>query len=102
MTRSTINRPADKSYHGLTVGKLRLDPSLRVTVEKLLFNDDYELVMPPEMPKAGDEFLGDGRLWCSVTEKMYQAPEKAYRDASYIVRRPTEHLRMTWFFFGMR
>lgn len=89
---------ADSRLHGLTVGALDRNRTLKRIVEDILHEQDYELVMPPDNPTLGDQFLGGGKEWHPVTEVSFS--KKSFSSESYIVRRPTEHLRMVHFFFG--
>lgn len=82
----------------LTVGKIAADPILARKVRDFLESIDYELVMPPDHPKVGDEFLSGGSQWLKVVDNSYAS--QPFGPTSYIVKRPSEHLKMSWFFFG--
>ena len=76
------------------------DINNRKTVLAYLESIGYELVLPPDKPKIGDEFLSGGDTWVTVDDKTYtKAP---FGPNSYVVRRPSEHLKMTRFFFGTK
>ena len=80
-----------------SVKRVKSDPTFRRLVEEILDQEDHILIMPPETPKEGDFYLGDGNDWTPVTEYTYA--EKPYGVTHFIVKRPSEHLRMYRFFF---
>jgi hypothetical protein len=92
-------KEADIRLLGLTVGNVQRDPDLRKLVAKILSSRDYELVMPPDKPKIGDEYLENGVNWRAVNEELNMF-KNGLSESSYIVRRCSEHRRMYEFFFG--
>lgn len=97
-SHSTNRKPALGEFRAVTVGALQRDSLLKARIEKLLQNEDYELIMPPDSPDLGDLFLEGGTHWTPVTSFTYEG--RPYSDNHYIAKRPTEHLKMFWFFFG--
>lgn len=90
--------PVHERLKDCTVERMIADHILRRDAEKILCEAHYELVMPPDHPRKGDQFLMYGNKWAPVTEESYKIT--SFGPRSYIVRRPTEHLRMMRFFFG--
>lgn len=82
----------------LTIIKVMSDPLLKKRVLEYFDSIDHEIVLPPDRPRPGDEFMSRGELWEPVTPKTYN--DMAFGENSYLVRRPTEHLRMMRFFAG--
>lgn len=70
--------------------------------EEFLQLIDYEFVRVSNIcpVKAGDEYLRLKNHWFEVTEEYYDIHVEYINENSCIVRRPTEHRKMSKFFFG--
>lgn len=69
-------------------------------VKNHLESKGYDIVNPPGPVKDGDEYLKGGLKWVRTTPGLY--PDDMLKISNYIVRRPTEHLKMVHFFFPRR
>ena len=81
-----MQRSVDRIFQGQTVGRLLGDPDLRFAIERALRRDGYDLIMPPDLPDPGDEFLNAGVQWCPVTIVTYD-DETGYGRNQFIARR---------------
>lgn len=93
---------SDRIFHKQTVGKLLADPDVRFAVERALRREGFDLVMPPDVPCPGDEFLNGGDEWRTISVTSYEA--SGYGKKQYIARRPRapearEMDRQSAFFF---
>ena len=95
-------RPAVADFmRSLTYKKLLDDPGLLKHVVDHLAAAHYDLIMPPERPRDGDQYIGgDTDTWCEVTESTHK--NLPLTNGHYLVRRKTEHRRMLEFFFGVK
>lgn len=69
-------------------------------VKNHLEMNGYDIVSPPGPIKGGDEYLKGGLKWTRISPGIY--PDDILKVSNYIVRRPTEHLKMVHFFFPRR
>jgi hypothetical protein len=86
--------------NSVTIGQLKIDESLYRRVVDYLNKSGYDIVMPPDRPRIGDEYLELGHAWrCVDSDAIYP---NGLKNNSFLVRRPNEHMRMQWFFFGRK
>jgi hypothetical protein len=96
MSKRDVDVP--EFMRSVTVKQMIDDVSLKKRVEEYLASIDYELVFPPDTPRVGDHYLGKGISWHPVGPNSYSTDP--FCERSFVVRRPTEHKRMLWFFMG--